>query len=53
MKSPQTLLGHIASVSGATVRVHLVESVASGLAIIDVSDPSNPSMFILMVRDIG
>ncbi|MDY7034115.1 MAG: DUF87 domain-containing protein [Thermodesulfobacteriota bacterium] len=35
MKSPQTLLGHVASVSGASVRVHLVESVASGLAIID------------------
>ena len=37
MKSPQTLLGHVASVSGASVRVHLVESVASGLAIIDGS----------------
>ena len=37
MKSPQTLLGHVASVSGASARVHLVESVASGLAIIDGS----------------
>jgi len=37
MKSPQTLLGHVGSVSGASVRVHLVESVASGLAIIDGS----------------
>ena len=37
MKSPQTLLGHLGSVSGASVSVHLVESVASGLAIIDGS----------------
>ena len=37
MKSPQTLLGHVASVSGASARVHLVESVASGLAIINGS----------------
>lgn len=37
MKSPQTLLGRVGSVSGATVSVHLVESVASGLAIIDGS----------------
>lgn len=37
MKSPQTLLGHVVAVSGASVSVHLVESVASGLAVIDGS----------------
>jgi hypothetical protein len=37
MKSPQTLIGHVRAVSGATVNVYLSESVASGLAIINGS----------------
>jgi len=35
MNSIPTLLGYVASVTGSTVSVHLEESVASGLAIID------------------
>jgi DNA helicase HerA-like ATPase len=37
MKSPQTLLGHVGAVTGSSVHVHLVESVDSGLAIIEGS----------------
>jgi DNA helicase HerA-like ATPase len=37
VRSPQTLLGHVRAVTGATVNVYLAESVASGLAIIDGS----------------
>jgi len=37
MRSPQTLLGHVRAVTGATVNVYLAESVASGLAIINGS----------------
>ena len=37
MSSPQTFLGHVRAVTGATVNVFLAESVASGLAIINGS----------------
>jgi hypothetical protein len=37
MRSPQTLLGHVRAVTGATVNVYLAKSVDSGLAIINGS----------------
>jgi DNA helicase HerA-like ATPase len=37
LRSPQTLLGHVRAVTGATVNVYLAESVASGLSIINGS----------------
>lgn len=35
MKSPQTLIGHVCAVTGATVNVFLIKTVESGLAIIN------------------